>query len=161
MYKTMGKLFGGGRLLSGDHHEVQYKPDLEFRQEVEIRPEEYFAYRVLLPRFDAVAIHIEVLEGNDIDCLVMNEYNFEQYTKGDEFVYLLTGSILDVKMINYLFVAPEVGMYYFVLDNTSFPEHGARPKMDIERGHTKVLFDMKAHMPVQMVTPLPQRMIGT
>jgi ligand-binding sensor domain-containing protein len=161
MYRTWGKLFGSGRLMSGKHHQVEYHPDMEFRQEVDIGPEEYFAYRIHVQKFDRVGVHVEVLEGNDIDCLVMNEYNYGQYVGGEEFTYLLTGSILDVRTVNYIFVAPEDGLYYFVLDNTSFPEHGAKPHFDVARGHARVLFDVRAHEPLQMVTEQPKRMTGT
>lgn len=161
MYKTWGKLYGSGRLMSGKHHDVECKPEITFRHEVDIGMEEYFAYRIHMPRFDRINVHVEVLEGNDVDCLVMNEYNYIQYTKGEEFKYLLTGSILDVRIVNYLFVAPEDGFYYFVLDNTSFPEHGAKPQFDVARGHVRVLFEVKTHEPLQTVTSQPIRMRGT
>lgn len=158
MYKTMGKMFGRGRLLSGKTHQPEYHPEMEFRQEVTIDPEEFFAYRLGMPKFDSVAVHVEVLEGGEIDCLVMNEYNFGQYCHGKDFIYLLTGSILNIKLINYIFVAPEEGMYYFVLDNTSYPDYGARPDRKVSGGHTKVLFDAKAHKPMQMVADHPLKM---
>jgi hypothetical protein len=159
MYKTMGKIFGSGRLLSGNVRHAEYHPELEFRQEVMIEPEEFFAYRIYMTKFDTVMIHIEVLEGGDIDCLVMNDYNFGQYSHGKDFIYLLTGSILDVRLINYMFVAPEEGMYYFVLDNTSYPEHGARPCRECPGGgKAKVLFDARAHKPVQPLSDHSMKM---
>ena len=161
MYKTQGKIFGRGRLLSGSVRHGEYHPEMEYRQEVQIEAEEFFAYRIFMPRFDTVSIHVEVEDGGDIDCLVMNEYNFGQYSHGKDFIYLLTGSILDIRMINYLFVAPEEGMWYFVLDNTSFPDKGAKPCRECPGGgKVRVLFDARAHKPVQMVSERPMKMEG-
>jgi len=158
MYKTQGKIFGRGRVLGGSVRHAEYTPEMEFRQELSIEREEFFAYRAYMPKFDTISIHVEVLDGGDIDCLVMNEYNFGQYSHGKDFIYLLTGSVLDIRIVNYLFVAPDEGMYYFVLDNTIFPEHGARPNRDVAGGKVKVLFDARAHKPVQMVADHPLKM---
>lgn len=152
-------MFGSGRVLGGSVRHAEYRPEMEFKQEIYIEPEEFFAYRIFMPKFDSISIHIEVLEGGDIDCLVMNDYNFNQYSHGKDFIYLLTGSILDIRLVNYIFVAPDEGMYYFVLDNTSFPEHGARPNRDVTGGWVKVLFDARAHKPVQMVADHSMKMV--
>ena len=140
--------------ISIDRGKVKVK-DLHFQHEITIDPDCFFSYRIYLNKFDTMYINVDVLEGEEIDLLITNEYNFERYKKGEQFIYIVSGSILKMKKISNIFIAQDEGMYHIILDNTYYPENGARPNLNINKGIVRIALLAKTHMPIQMDAEKP------
>lgn len=132
--------------------------ECSFEHEIEIGADCFFSYRISLAKFDTVHMSIEVLQGWEIDLLITNDYNFGKYARGNDFIYIVGGSILKVLKISNIFIPPEDGVYHIILDNTYFPEHGARPNWDINNGVVKVRFTAKTHVPLFKDSEYPVRL---
>jgi hypothetical protein len=59
--------------------------------------------------------------------------------------------------VNNLFVAQDEEMYHFVLDNTFYPDGGARPNVDLNHGVVRVKLSAKTHVPMQIDFPQPMK----
>jgi hypothetical protein len=123
--------------------------ELQFQHEVTLPPDCFYSYRLLMPKFDTLSLEVEVLEGGEIDLLITNEYNFVRYVKCEPFIYVVSGSILNIKKIKNLFIAQDDGIYHIILDNTYYPENGARPNKEINGGNVKVRISAKSHQLIQ------------
>ena len=130
--------------------------ELHFQHEVTVPPDCFFSYRVYLPKFDTMRLEVDVLEGGEIDILVTNDYNFGRYARCESFIYIVSGSILNIRKISTIFVAQDDSMYHVILDNTYYPENGARPNPAINGGKARVAISARTHQPFQMDMAQPQ-----
>jgi len=130
-----------------DRGKVQQEETL-FQHDVVIEAEHFFSYHISMKKFDTAYFEVEVVEGGEIDILVTNEYNFRRYMRAEEFIYLRGGSILKILKVNNLFVAQDEETYHVILDNTFYPDGGARPNMDLNYGVVRVKLGAKTHVPL-------------
>jgi hypothetical protein len=135
--------------------------ELFFQHEVVLEPDSFFSYRAFLTKYDIVRMDVEVLAGSEIDLLVMNDYNFGKYTKIEDFIYIVGGSVLKMIRISNVFLAQDVGIYHIILDNTYYPENGARPNRDINGGTVCARFSARTHVPLQMDFQSPVKLRST
>lgn len=133
-------------------------PEFDFMHEVELPPDHFFSYRLAMPRFDTLRVSLEVLQGGEMDLLVMNDYNYGLYVRREPFIYIVSGSILRITKIENIFIAQENGVYHIVLDNTFYPENGARPDPQNNGGKIKVRITTKTHAVVQEDLQAPMRL---
>lgn len=118
-------------------------------QTIAIVMDSYCSFAMRMARFETFKLDVEVIEGGAIDILTMNDYNFGKYIQSESFVYIVSGSILNVRKVSNIFVAPENGYFHLVLDNTYYPQGGARPNPRMNEGKVKLNYTLRSQSPVQ------------
>lgn len=74
-----------------------------------------------------ISYDVQVQEGPNIDVMVLNNANYQQYQEGESFSYVETWSDLDTGNTDTEFRLDEHGTWWIVLDHTSQPDDGAQP----------------------------------
>lgn len=74
-----------------------------------------------------VSYDVEVQEGPNIDVMVLDNANYQQYRDGESFSYVDAWSDLDTGNTDTEFRLEERGTWWVVLDHTGQPDEGTQP----------------------------------
>lgn len=91
-----------------------------------VNEDQYGFHIVALTKEQTVSYTIEVVAGQNVDVLLMNDDNYDLYEVQENFEYISEGTDLNTLYSSHEIVL-QPGTYYIIVDNTDYPSGGATP----------------------------------